>query len=155
MSSSNDRLPAALRQLIEVFMTRSMHDVLRFVKAQDMNMAQYTTLMRLNHHAQCGVGDVGSHLGITTAAASQLVDRLVDLGYVDRAEDPDDRRVKRLTLTRRGRAFVDHSLQARLAWIEDLAPRLPPERHADILQALDDLVAAAQGLPEPDLSHRS
>jgi DNA-binding MarR family transcriptional regulator len=155
MNSPADRLPASLRQLIQVFMTRSMHDVLRFVKAQDINMAQYTTLMRLHHHGQCGVGEVGSHLGITTAAASQLVDRLVELGYVDRAEDPDDRRVKRLTLTRRGRAFVDHSLQARLAWIEDLVPRLPSERQADILQCLDDLVTAAQALPEPDAPHRA
>jgi DNA-binding MarR family transcriptional regulator len=37
-------------------------------------------------------GDLVSHTGLTGAAVTALVDRLVNLGYVTRERDPDDRR---------------------------------------------------------------
>ncbi|MDX6257659.1 MAG: hypothetical protein QOJ11_3993 [Frankiales bacterium] len=48
--------------------------------------------------------DVAEHLGVTKQAASQLVDQLVQRGYVTREPHPDDARARLLTLTARGRA---------------------------------------------------
>lgn len=42
-------------------------------------------------------------LGISKQSASQLVDTLVTRGYLQRTEDPDDRRKLTITLTERGR----------------------------------------------------
>ncbi len=50
------------------------------------------------------LGDVISDLGVSKQTGSGLVDTLVIRGYVDRTEDPADRRRMRLTLTERGRA---------------------------------------------------
>lgn len=48
--------------------------------------------------------DVAEHLGVTKQAASQLVEQLVQRGYVTRVLDPADARRRVLALTARGRA---------------------------------------------------
>jgi DNA-binding MarR family transcriptional regulator len=48
--------------------------------------------------------DVAEHLGITKQAAGQLVEYLVDYGYVMRQPDERDARARLLLLTERGRA---------------------------------------------------
>jgi DNA-binding MarR family transcriptional regulator len=47
---------------------------------------------------------VGEHLGITKQAAGQLVEYLVDHGYVMRRPDERDARARLLLLTKRGHA---------------------------------------------------
>lgn len=48
------------------------------------------------------IRNAGEELGISKQAASQLIDVLVTRGYVDRSEDPDDRRRMIVSLTDRG-----------------------------------------------------
>ena len=147
--SSTKQFHDAMREWVEVFMSRSMHDLSRFIKQADLNMAQYATLMRLYHHQNCGVSEVGAQLGITNAAASQLVEKLVQNGLVERSESAEDRRVRHLALTRQGRALVSSSLEARLGWTRALAESLPPQRREAIVQAIADLIEAAHGLEQP------
>jgi MarR family transcriptional regulator, transcriptional regulator for hemolysin len=47
------------------------------------------------------------HLGQGRAATGSQVDRLEQLGYVERLPDPDDRRVWMVAITASGRALVD------------------------------------------------
>lgn len=46
-------------------------------------------------------------LRISKQAAGQLVDALVERGYLERAQDPDDRRRQVVSLTARGRAAAE------------------------------------------------
>jgi DNA-binding MarR family transcriptional regulator len=50
------------------------------------------------------VVDVAEHLGVTKQAASQLVEQLVQRGYLTRTPDPRDGRSQLLSLTARGLA---------------------------------------------------
>ena len=47
--------------------------------------------------------DLATRAGITPQSMGQFVDELEDLGYVERRSDPDDRRAKRIHLTRKGK----------------------------------------------------
>ena len=85
-------------------------------------------------------------MSVTNAAASQMVDRLVQLGYLERAEDVNDRRMKQLTLTSKGRALIVKSLEARRRWLEDLVTALTPDQQAEIAEALALLTQAAREL---------
>src|SRR5574337_736426 len=105
-----DRFAAVLREWAEVFMNRSMRDSIRVWKDSGLSMPYITTLMRLHYHCAWGISDVGHHLSVTNAAASQMADKLVQQGLVERTEDPNDRRAKQLTLTPKGRALVQKSL---------------------------------------------
>jgi DNA-binding MarR family transcriptional regulator len=136
-------LTTALRTWSEVFMRRSMHDFLQFSRQSGLSMSQINVLFRLNYGGQCGVSDLGEHLGVSSAAASQLVDRLVGQGLLMRSEDPNDRRSRPLTLTNNGKALVQESIEARRRWLEDLTAALPAEQQASIAAALTTLTQAA------------
>lgn len=143
MSSSRE-LARALHEWAEVFMGRSIQEFVRLSKTSGLSMPQVGTLMSLYHGKMCGVSDVGADMGVTNAAASQMVDRLVQLGLLARVEDPDDRRAKRLTLTRKGREFVQQSIEARMRWLDELSKVLTPERQAAIIAALGHLTEATR-----------
>ncbi len=138
-----------LQNWAEVFMRRSMREFVQFSKASGLSMGQLSTLFRLYHRGGCGVSDIGEDLGVTNAAASQMIDRLVQQGLIQRAEDPNDRRVKSLTLTQKGRALVEESIASRRRWMEELTQTLTPQEQESIIQSLTLLTEAALGL-EPE-----
>ena len=51
--------------------------------------------------------DISNRLQIKTAAVTGLVDKLANIELIDRVTDPDDRRKNRVTLTRKGREFLE------------------------------------------------
>ncbi|MCL4304143.1 MAG: MarR family transcriptional regulator [Anaerolineae bacterium] len=142
--SSNTQFSAALREWAELFMRRSMCDFIHFIKETGLSMTQLNTLMRLYHTGSCDISTVSDHLGITNAATSQMVQRLVQQGFLERTEDPHDRRVKQLALTAAGRSLIEQSIEARRRWLEELTIALTPEQQANIITALGDLTQAAR-----------
>ncbi len=58
----------------------------------DLTMAQLKTLFTLEYAGEATIGQTAERLGISLPTASHLIDRLVQGGFVDRAEDPTDRR---------------------------------------------------------------
>jgi DNA-binding MarR family transcriptional regulator len=49
--------------------------------------------------------ELAAEVGMTKQAMNYLLGQLEQLGYVDRRDDPDDQRSKRVHLTRRGQAL--------------------------------------------------
>lgn len=125
-------------------MRRSMCDFIRFIKETGLSMTQLNTLMRLYHTGSCDISTVSDYLGITNAATSQMVQRLVEQGLLERTEDPHDRRVKQLALTTAGQSLVDQGIEARRRWLEELTTALTPEQQANIVTALADLTQAVR-----------
>src|SRR5450756_2667144 len=103
---------AALQSWIDVFMHRSMRSVLLYAKESGLSMSQLGALMHIAKGAS-GVSDIGDDLGISSAAASQMLERLVQMGLILRSEDPHDRRVKQIVLTGKGTEMLHGSWQAR------------------------------------------
>jgi DNA-binding MarR family transcriptional regulator len=110
----------------------------------DLSFSQISVLMRLYHGGNSGISEIGSQLGVTKAAASQAVDRLVQLGLIGRTEDPVDRRAKRLALTQRGRTLIEKGIEARSKWIEGLTDALTREQQDMIVAALTLLTEGAR-----------
>jgi DNA-binding MarR family transcriptional regulator len=59
--------------------------------------------------------DLADGAGMAPQSIGELVDQLEDLGYVERRPDPDDRRVKRVYITPKGRTVSE---TARVAVLE-------------------------------------
>jgi DNA-binding MarR family transcriptional regulator len=55
--------------------------------------------------------DVASHLNITSPGATMIIDKLVELGEIDRHDDKDDRRVVRLKITSKGINTLESGLK--------------------------------------------
>ncbi len=138
----------SLRAWMDVFMHRSMRGWSHFAKSTGLSMPQFSILMQLHHKGPCGVSEISERFDVTAAAASQLVDKLVQAGYIERTEDPSDRRAKMLRLSENGSKLVDDGIQERYRWMDELASHMNPEEQAKVAEALGILTKAAQKLEE-------
>lgn len=59
------------------------------------------------------IGEIAEGLGVTQQAASKAAAELTRLGYLDTLADPQDRRIRRVTLSARGRNAVSDARRAR------------------------------------------
>jgi DNA-binding MarR family transcriptional regulator len=116
-----------LHEFIENLIHYSMRDMFRYAKDTGLSMPQLGALMQVYHKQNCAVSDVGSEMGITSAAASQMLDRLVQQSYIERTEDPVDRRVKQIVLTEKGMGIVKGVIQARLERFSEIVSSLTQE----------------------------
>ena len=85
------------------------------------------------------VTEVAAYQGVSTAAASKAVDRLVRLNLLERAEDHEDRRHICLSLSEEGRALsaeYGRRMHQRLA---ELFGTIPPEGLLQLAKELDHL----------------
>jgi len=106
-------------------------------------------LFNLYRKGKISISMICDDLGVTSAAASQMLDRLVQQGFLARSEDPDDRRVKQIILRPKGIAVIDAIIQLRRDWLETLTEMLTTEEQETVVTALDLLTDAARKL-EPE-----
>ncbi|HEX9838997.1 MAG TPA: MarR family transcriptional regulator [Anaerolineales bacterium] len=136
----------SIRSWMDVFMHRSMRGWGLFAKSTGLSMPQFSILMQLHHKGVCGVSDISERFDITNAAASQLVDKLVQSGFIKREEDPHDRRAKLLNLTDKGKELIQQGIEERYRWVDQLAEKLTVEERAKVAEALDIMTQAAKEL---------
>ena len=134
----------SLRAWMDIFMHRSMRGWNHFAKSTGLSMPQISILMQLHHKGPCGMSEVSNRFDISAAAASQLVEKLVHAGYLDRAEDPTDRRAKLLTLSPKGEELIQRGTEERYHWLDDLTSKLSTVEQIKVVEALDILTKAAQ-----------
>jgi DNA-binding MarR family transcriptional regulator len=125
-----------LHKWTEIMMHRSMENFLYYAREKGLSMSQFGVLVHLNRRQSCGVTDLGDHLGVTSAAASQLLDRLVQQELILRTEDPHDRRVKQIILTEKGRHVLEEAMHARQKWLNDLAEVFSQAEKEQITESL-------------------
>jgi len=136
----------AIRSWMDVFMHRSMRGWGLFAKSTGLSMPQFSVMMQLHYRGACGMSEVSERFEITPAAASQLVDKLVQSGFIKRDEDPNDRRAKVLNITDKGRELIQRGNEERYRWVEQLAGKLTVEELIQVSDALNIMTRAAQEL---------
>ena len=92
------------------------------------------------------MSEISERFSVTPAAASQLVDKLVQSGYIQREEDPNDRRAKLLNLTDKGRDVIQQGFDERYRWMDQLSARLTETERIQISEALNIMVRVVQEL---------
>ena len=147
----NDPVILTLREWIEVFMRRSMQNFILYSKESGLSMPQIGALFRILHKGSSGVTDLGDELGVSSAAASQMLERLVQQGLILRSENPHDRREKQIVLSDKGRKILQESTHARQGWLDDLALILTPSEKEQVTAALHILIektSQLENIPE-------
>jgi DNA-binding MarR family transcriptional regulator len=79
---------------------------------------------------------LADHLGITKQATSELVQHLVERGYVTRTSDPSDLRARLLVLTDRGHACTRAAEQAAADTVDSWKHELTPRQFAELQRAV-------------------
>jgi DNA-binding MarR family transcriptional regulator len=143
MSSAKNPI-GSVRRFLDVAIHHSMRERAHLARATGLSMPQFSILMQLHYHGGCGISDISERFEITPPAASQMVERLVQSGLVERLEDPNDRRARQLALTARGAAMIAEGSAARYRWLDSLVEALSPAERETVARAMQLLIAAAQ-----------
>jgi DNA-binding MarR family transcriptional regulator len=115
----------------------------------DISMQQLRAIYFLRDEEEASVGRLAELFGIGLPAASLLADRLVRAGYVERREDPADRRRVLLSLTRVGLRLVTDLREGSHALLRRWMSSLSEEDLAALARGWRALaeVASHHGLP--------
>jgi DNA-binding MarR family transcriptional regulator len=117
-------------------------DLLEAVGALDLTLTQIKLLHYLDDASDELTLKQGAELvRISLPAASRMVDDLVRRGFVERREDVDDRRMKRVRITDAGRSVIARLNAARLTGLEQFVEGLTPSERRALDHALVKLVA--------------
>jgi DNA-binding MarR family transcriptional regulator len=129
---------------------------LRVIEATGLSMTQCKALLELGglgHAAEAWqVSDLAELFGVSVPSMSRAVDGLVKAKLASRVEDPDDRRVRRVQITAKGKELVATLVTVRLTGIESFvatltaAQRRKLDAAVEALMDRDDLANAYQHL---------
>jgi DNA-binding MarR family transcriptional regulator len=137
---SPKELASELLELWHHLMRGSSQHLYSLIGELDISITQMKTLHALDDCvAEVSVKELADRLGLSLPGASRMVDGLLRRGWIERREDPDDRRMKRVGITAEGRTVIGRIETARLAGLEDYSASLSPEQRATLSSALSDL----------------
>jgi DNA-binding MarR family transcriptional regulator len=131
---------------MEAITHRTMRDQTRYIKSLGFSMPQFFMLMQVYHKKQCGISDLSERLEITAAAVSQAVEKLVQGGFIERTEDPSDRRAKQVTLSAKGSELIEKSIAERFRWVDQMAATLNTQESEKVVEALQILTEKTKEL---------
>jgi DNA-binding MarR family transcriptional regulator len=120
-----------------------------------VTMSQCMTLELLHQRGRCSVRELAEGLALDTSTVTRVVDVLVRDGLVRRARDEKrDRRRVFVSLSERGRRLAKKLETSADEYCARILERIPPGRHAGVLDALLLVVTAIDEMPEvlPDSS---
>ena len=109
----------------------------------DLTYAQSQVLFYVDDHPACHMGDVAKAFGVTLPAVTHIVDRLEQKQFLQRGDDPADRRVYILELTRQGKALVHELRTMQTRGVEAVLARMSADARAKVIKGLEALVEAA------------
>lgn len=104
-----------------------------FLQNSGVSFAHFNSLLYIHQVGCTKIQPLADHLGVTKAAVSQMIDKLVEADLVSRSEDTTDRRSKLICLTAKGGELLADIFRLRLQWVPDLVAGLP---EADQISAL-------------------
>ncbi len=111
----------------------------------ELTIPQIKALMSLRSGPE-RMGNISGYLGSTLSSTTSIMDRLVDKGLVERAPDPNDRRVVTIGLTLLGADSMEQFWRIGRMKIEALAEPLNAGELETVVTAMELLVRASENL---------
>ncbi len=123
--------------------TRATHDAnLAFAGRLALGRNDVAALEVLMNEGPLGPVELGHRLGMRSASATALVDRLEAAGHVERVRDPDDRRRITVVPTEHAHEEAGAAVGPLLAGLHAAATALAPAERAVVVGYLEDVLKA-------------
>ncbi len=134
------RLSALLRHLF----LYDRGNMLRVIEESGLSATQCKVLLELGGLGEATpprqVSDLAETFGVSVPSMSRAIDGLVKKRLATRVEDAEDRRVRRVAITARGKQLVDTMLVVRQAGMEAFAASLTAAQRRKLDAAVDALM---------------
>ncbi|AGZ45749.1 MarR family winged helix-turn-helix transcriptional regulator [Actinoplanes friuliensis] len=141
--TDNERLIADIMGAQERLQHLFAHDRSDPLFSSQLTMPQLKILLVLYRLGDTSGRELAGLLGVSLATMSGMVDRLVANNLVTRAEDPHDRRVRRITLSGNGQDMIGKIITAGAEKQARLLGRLTDEELRTVHDGLQAMVRVA------------
>ncbi|HEX6687079.1 MAG TPA: MarR family transcriptional regulator [Solirubrobacterales bacterium] len=143
-SGESQHTAARLSALMRHVFLYDRGNQLQVIEESGLSMTQCKALLELGGIGDNAdprqVSDLAETFGVSVPSMSRAVDALVRKKLVTRLEDPDDRRVRRVAITEKGKKLVDTLLVVRQAGLEAFAESLTAAQRRKLDAAIDSLM---------------
>ncbi len=154
------RIEEVLNSFAELMSALMIDQYQKQIAELDLTLPQAQAL-RILRRGPVPTGQLGGHLRISAPAITQLTDRLVRKGLIQRQADLDDRRCVIVTLSDEGRDLVDQFRKRRREIFSSALEHLDEDEQQQIVETLVKVVNALEDLEartsvvEPPPNHNS
>jgi DNA-binding MarR family transcriptional regulator len=136
--STPDEVASAVLDTVPQAM-RAIRRLMRSGRATGLSVPQFRILLFARRSPGSNLSAAADHLGISLPAASQLVDRLVRAGMLDRSIRPHERRHVELRVTDIGNVALAECDALAREWLKGRFETLNGERRDAIVEALAEV----------------
>ena len=109
-----------------------------------LNMPQHNSLVALQMMGEITMGQLSRRLGVTMGAATNVIDKLVDAGYVERRHDETDRRIVKVRLTSEGDEVLHESVDGFTNYAKTILSQISPEDRETFLNTFARIVELSE-----------
>ncbi|HSX08282.1 MAG TPA: MarR family transcriptional regulator [Candidatus Saccharimonadales bacterium] len=100
---TNEELQDSLYWNLLQVSVRAKHSLIQLAETHDLAIMQLYTLCTLEDSKPSPMNTISCVLGCDASNVTGIIDRLFKQGYIERQENPQDRRVKMIALTEKGK----------------------------------------------------
>ena len=142
MSKRGDELYEVLGEFFQrVFSLAESSSMDRLIEL-DVSFTQARTMFLLAHNDRpLPITEIAELLGLSVAATGRNIDQLVKLGIVERQENPDDRRVKLVSLSPDGFEIADQQIDQKRQAVRRFVDSLSASEAENLTRALRPILA--------------
>jgi DNA-binding MarR family transcriptional regulator len=115
-----------------------------FSGTESLAPSQWLVLHLVGRNSGIGVKELAAALGITSSAATQLIDGLVKKGLLLRQPSEEDRRALRLSLPEESRKRIETMMEHRLTRAVDIFGVLDDAEFQTLLDLLNKVITRTQ-----------
>ena len=107
-----------------------------------VSIAQGHSLLEIGKKGEPSLNEIATALGLDNSTLSRMVNNLVNLGFVNRVLNPEDRRCVSLTLTEQGKMVCGLVETSTVNYIRKIFEHIPGEKHSQVIESVAILADA-------------
>ena len=127
--------------------TSTSHDIMRYMKRQmlccaadDLHLGQLHALASVHAKGGMTMKELAVALHVSSPSATAFVDRLVEMKFLSRSHDPDNRRVVRLVVTSAGKSALRRKMAEKQQMVAEVLSPLSEADKKEFLRILKSIL---------------
>jgi len=113
-----------------------------------LSMRQYQVLLLVSASGESNSSALCRKMGIACSTGTELIGRMIESGYLERARHPEDQRQVAITVSQKGREELDLRKQGLIKIFENLLESLPADRRSDFLSSFESIAEILKELSD-------
>jgi DNA-binding MarR family transcriptional regulator len=134
-------------ELLPQIMRGLSHHENNYLTRGEISLPQFLVLEYLHRNGTSTMSGLADHLGISRAAATGLIDRMIGQKFVVRKDDAHDRRVVWIRISPKGKGTVESIKGQKMKTIIKVFDKISPKDREHYLNILKQMVTIIDSLP--------